>query len=254
MKTLKSFYLKHGKFPTLNFAEKANESLSVVLNMPPEKALEWLRKRGYNKITADKFNEILKNAHDTAFTVANILKADVLQEIYTYVERAMTEGWTYTTFQNKVVNGDLIDRMQKAGWTGKTPSRLKVIYDTNLRMAQSKGQYEHLSVISDDYPFWIYHQVHRNTKRNDHAKFDGKKFRANDPIWKRIYPPSGHGCSCWIEPTDDPSGVENGNDYKNFLSDSKDFQISPLETWEPEISKYSKGIQEALKEDLIKKQ
>lgn len=244
-------YIKlFGKLPKVNFAENTDDSLQMLLKMPPDKALEWLNKRGKNIIPTKTYKDMEKEAHNTAFTVANIMKADVLQEVHNYVQRAIEEGWSYNTFKKKVVNGDLIDRMKKAGWTGDESSRLKVIYDTNLRMASAKGRYQKLMNISDKKPYWIYHQVHRKTKRKDHEKFDGKKFRFDDPIWQTIYPPSGHGCSCWIEATDDPTGVENGNDYKDMLDKSEDFPISPLKVWEPDTTKYTQSLRAAVDEIL----
>lgn len=116
------------------------------------------------------------------------------------------EGWTLNTFKDKLLN-----RVQAAGWSGATASRLKVIYDTNMQMAFSQGKYKQQKLISDLYPYWKYTQIERPTKRHNHSLLHNKVFRHDDPIWDLIYPPSGFGCKCSVTPIKDCSNVEDGS-------------------------------------------
>lgn len=225
----------------------AKTQIGINVNIKPKRALEILRGKGKNLITTQTSKELSKDAHDKAFTVATVMNADILQEVFNYVQAAMENGEDFNKFKKKATAGGLIERMQQAGWTGKTGSRLRVIYDTNISMAYAKAEYERRMQAADAHPYWIYRQIQRESKRPEHAKLNGKKFRADDPIWHTIYPPSGFGCGCTVEATNDPTGCISGSDLK---IDSSQFPLSPLDTWQPDTSKYSDGIRQALQKQL----
>ncbi len=241
-----SLYRSHKK---RNFTEPVIDNS---FNLVSDKAIEQLRKRGANILTTEKWNDLENETHDKAFTVANVMSADIVQEVYDYVERAVSDGWSFDTFKKKVKDGDLVDRMKKAGWTGESPNRLKVIYDTNISLAQGKGKYQRLMLNIDAKPYGIYHQLDRRSKNKDHEKWNGKKFKLDDPIWNIIMPPSAFGCACWIQATDDPTGVESGSDYMDNL-DTNDYPLSPVKAWKPDTDKYVEGIQDKLKDILLNK-
>jgi len=77
-------------------------------------------------------------------------------------------------------------------------------------------------------------------------------FRHDDPIWKKIYPPSGFGCKCSVVPIKDDSKLEEGQKYLPDLEKSTDFQLTPLKAWEPIVNNYVDGIRKALEEMLTK--
>lgn len=254
MSLLLQHFKRFGKLPLL-FKENvypvvSGETAKVSFKLPPEKALDYLRNKGKNIITTSSWNEIEANAYAKSFTVAKVMSADVVQEVFDYVLKAKEEGWSLKTFQDNVENDGLLERMQQAGWTGKDASRLKVIYDTNMKMAAAKGKYDGLKLIADVKPFWVYKQVERKTKRHDHSTFHNKKFRHDDPIWTIIFPPSAFGCSCHVVATTDGSGVESGSDYLDKVADSKDYTLSPLKQFEPDYDKYHSQIAEQLKSIL----
>ena len=47
-------------------------------------------------------------------------------------------------------------------------------------------------------PCWRYSAILDGSTRPSHRELDGKVFRADDPIWDRIYPPNGFGCRCRV--------------------------------------------------------
>lgn len=230
-------------------AQKQYSEINSSFDIVSDEALEQLRKRGENIITTEAWDELTQEAHDNAFTVANIMSADVVQEVYDYVERAVSEGLSFDKFRFLVESGELTDRMKKAGWTGDSRSRLKIIYDTNISLAQAKGKYQRLMLNADKKPYGIYHQLDRKTKNKDHEKWDGKKFRLDDPIWDTIFPPSDFGCACWVQATDDPTGVESGAGYIDGIN-TEEYQLSPIKPWKPDTSKYVDGIQSELNKML----
>lgn len=255
MNILVEHYKRFGKVPSLEFKKQLEppipgDILKSSFKLPPKKALDFLKKKGKNIITTETWNSIEARAHAQAFTVAGIMNADIVQEVFDYVQRAKSEGWSFRTFQKNVASGGLMKRMQDAGWTGKSASRLKVIYDTNMKIAAAKGKFEGMKLISDIKPYWVYKQVERNTKRHNHSLFHNKKFRHDDPIWATIFPPSAFGCACYVTATAESSGVENGADYTDRLKDSKDYNLKPLNQFEPDMNKYSVKIRQQLEKLL----
>lgn len=243
---------KTGKIPVMrkgyHFAEPNLKSIMpIAYKMPPSRAVEYLKKKGKNIISSEGWDSLDAEAHDKAFTVSKVTCAELLQTIYDHVEKAKSEGQTLKQFRD-----ELLPKLKESGWTGATPSRLKVIYDTNMQMASAHGQYKRFKLIANIKPYWIYTQIERTNKRHDHALLNGKKFRHDDPIWDLIYPPSGFGCKCSVTPTKDGSGVENGADYLEQFKDSEDFQLTPLKPWKPETDKYVEGIKQKLEEMMRK--
>lgn len=246
------YFKRTGRLPRkkeYRFADpNLKSALPIAFKMTPARAVEYLKKKGENIIPTDSWDELDSEAHDKAFTVAKVASADLLQTIFDHVEKAKTSGQTLKQFRE-----DLLPKLEQAGWAGATPSRLKVIYETNMQMAYAQGQYKQNKLIADIFPYWIYHQVERKNKRHEHSSLNGKKFRHDDPIWVLIHPPSAFGCGCWVEPTKDATGVENGADLMAELEKSDEFQISPLKAWQPDTEKYVEGIKSKLEEMLNQK-
>lgn len=67
-----------------------------------------------------------------------------------------------------------------------------------LQHCDSAAHYRAQIVNKVTRPYWQYHQIQRDSKRDDHALLHLKVFRADDPIWDTFYPPNGWGCGCWI--------------------------------------------------------
>jgi len=242
---------------------ETNNTWYLASLMKPVKALSYLKKRS-KIITSDEWEKLKKQSHSKAFTVANVTKADVLQDIYDSVLKAKSEGWTVKQFQ-----AQLIPALQKKGWYGSkdntenkqlTKHRLKIILDTNMKTSYSQGQYESKKAISKYRPYWLYTQRDRENKNPAHKKFDGKVFRHDDPIWKKIYPPSQYGCACNVRAISEKEleskniKVDKGKNYEKVLNDNpKEFQIQTLEEWKPDLSKYGKKLKEHLKDAISQK-
>jgi SPP1 gp7 family putative phage head morphogenesis protein len=239
-KYIVDFFKSTGKIPKFS-GFRFEDPFQTAFKLPPERALEWLKQRGKNLKISSDWDELDAEAHDKAFTVAKVMNADILQLIYDYVERAKSEGMTLKQFQDS-----LLPELEKKGWAGATPSRLKVIYDTNMQMAYAQGKYRQQKLIAHIYLYWKYTQIQRPTKRHNHSLLHGKVFRHDDPIWDLIYPPSGFCCKCSVTPIKDGNNAEDGSKYLNQLKKSKDFTLQPAHTWKVDTSKYVKDLRNQL--------
>ncbi|MBX3008632.1 MAG: hypothetical protein KF816_11485 [Melioribacteraceae bacterium] len=194
----------------------SDEQIKYLLTLPPEQIIEWYRSKGYS--FSWDWRDTWQDAHDRFFSVAKVMKLDILQEIKDKVNKIFTEGYTYQQFQN-----ELQPILKSMGWWGKvkasdvpgydpnsgidpnkivqlgSPRRLKTIFETNANVAFSSGNYKTLIQNVESRPYWLYNQLDRKNKRKAHANYAGKVFMWNDPIWNSIWPPNGFGCGCWVD-------------------------------------------------------
>jgi SPP1 gp7 family putative phage head morphogenesis protein len=182
--------------------------LLSAFDLKPAAAIKYLRNKGL-KISGSWY-EIWQEAHTQSFTVANCMNLDVLQDIRSMVDKALDEGITFQQFKKQ-----LMPKLKKKGWwgkeetvdeaTGKTRSiqlgsvrRLQTIYQTNNQVAYMAGRYKSMMSSARALPYWQYIAVMDSRTRPEHRALNGKVFRYDDPIWKKLYPPNRWGCRCRI--------------------------------------------------------
>ena len=123
----------------------------------------------------------------------------------------MADGTTYETFQQ-----ELEPLLRKRGWWGRqnmvdpltgeakivqlgSPRRLRIIFDTNIRMAYARGQWERIARVAEARPFLRYVTVGDNRVRDEHRPWHGTVLRWDHPFWKTHYPPNGWACRCTVQ-------------------------------------------------------
>lgn len=84
-------------------------------------------------------------------------------------------------------------------------ARLNLILEQNARMAAAVGQYQAGMDpdILERFPCWRYIGSTALNPRDSHARYAGKVYRKDDPIWHTIFPPSDFNCKCSVEDCDD---------------------------------------------------
>jgi uncharacterized protein with gpF-like domain len=126
------------------------------------------------------------------------------------VDKAIEEGDTLKTFSM-----ELLPLLDKAGWTGfkdqvdpltgetkrvelGTPRRLKIIYDTNMRVSRAAGQWQRIERTAELRPFLLYQLGPSERHRPQHAAWNGTLLPVDDPFWDVAFPPNGWGCKCHV--------------------------------------------------------
>jgi SPP1 gp7 family putative phage head morphogenesis protein len=77
---------------------------------------------------------------------------------------------------------------------------LRAEYDTAYHVAENSATYYRLIRQADIYPYWEYRTVGDSKVREEHAALNGVVLPANDKHWRRIYPPNGWNCRCYVVP------------------------------------------------------
>lgn len=175
--------------------------LKYAFGLKPEKAIEYFKAKGF-RITWD-CHEMLESAHARAFTVAKVMRTDILQDIYGELTKALEQGQTFADWKK-----NLTPRLKAKGWWGEVvneatgeianvgPHRLRTIYETNIQTAYAVGQYQEDMKNTADRPWWMYVAVMDKRTRPAHAALNGLVFRYDDPFWDTHHFPNGFGCRC----------------------------------------------------------
>ncbi|MCX4025062.1 hypothetical protein H0A36_23470 [Endozoicomonas sp. SM1973] len=184
-----------------NREQKGDEPAGA--NKAPKEALDYFRDKGI-KITWD-YREVWKTQHTEAFTVAKAMCQDVLLEIRSALDKALAEGLPFETFKK-----ELMPFLEKRGWTGinihpdgsrvelGTPRRLKLIYDTNMRVARAAGQWQRIQRAKRVMPYLLYSLGPSKEHRPLHEKWAGLVLPVDDVFWNTHFPPNGWGCRCRV--------------------------------------------------------
>lgn len=194
-------------------------SLSFALGLPPKDAISYLESKGV-KLTFN-WHEVWQEAQAKAFTVANVARLDVLEDIRGALKQALAKGRTEKMFAK-----DLEPILRAKGWWGKrtevgadgkerqvrmgSPARLKLIYRQNMQTAYMAGRYKQMLENADNRPWWRYVAVLDQRTRPAHRLLNGRTFRYDDAFWGSHYPPNGWGCRCRVQALSDMGLTREG--------------------------------------------
>ena len=171
----------------------------------PRRALDYIKNKSLRP--AFSYRDVWNEEHATAFTVAKAMQIDVLSDLKNAVEKAIEGGTTFEQFKQ-----ELKPTLMRKGWwgrkemtdplTGRTVDaqlgsdrRLRTIYQTNLRSAYQKGQYDR-TMESDAHPYLMYRTGASVRHREQHLKWNNLILPKDDSLWNSIFPPNGYGCKC----------------------------------------------------------
>ena len=220
--------------------------LKYLITLQPEQAIKYLKAKGY-KFSWD-WHEVWQDAHTRSFTVAKVMREDILTDIREIVQKSLDEGLTLQQFKK-----ELEPKLQAKGWWGiisgtpeevrdellkrklikdsnlipdneetvtvklGTPWRLKTIYRTNIQTTYMAGRYKEQIDNTENRPYFQYVAVMDRRTRPAHAMLNGRVFRHDDEFWNSFYPPNGWGCRCRVRALSE----DNLSDRKLGVDSSK---------------------------------
>jgi len=193
----------------LNFSEASNIDFTP---LPAKEAIAFFKQKTRGSRFSFDWQDVERAEHAAAFVVAKAMRKDVLETLYTDLDRILSEGGTLQDFKNNVRPA-----LQKAGWwgrqaladpvTGETKTvqlgsdrRLRTIYETNLRSARSAGRWERIQRRKGNAPYLIYVHAGDGNVRHQHRQWgDAPIILPVDHVfWRTHYPPNGWGCRCIV--------------------------------------------------------
>ncbi len=213
-------------------------------SLPFLEAIDFL-KRKINLPTAVG-ERLINQIQAKSFTIAGVMKMDLLEDFHTAINKMIDEGLTIHDFRNEF---DSI--VEKYGWdyNGSRGWRSQVIYETNLQSAYQEGRYQQATDPDTlkAFPYWRYRTAGDTRVRPEHAAWNNTILRADDPWWETHYPYRGDeqnwfGCRCDVE-------VLTEEEY-NDLAVNPDYQTIPPDAVGTRGAVSPLGYEAALKRKL----
>lgn len=177
---------------------------------PPEEAVAYLEQKTVGGRFSFDWRDVREAEHLNAFVAAKAMTADLLADLHGGLVSAINDGWTRERYI-----AELEPILQRKGWWGRrrevdpvtgaeelvtlgTPRRLKVIYDTNMRMAHASGRWERFSRSAETRPFIRYNHTPQENPRPLHEAWHGITLPIGHPMWQTHACPNGWGCKCFL--------------------------------------------------------
>jgi len=165
------------------------------LSLPFREAIAFFRQKV--SLPTQRWNDLWEGMHARAFVIAGATKADLLSDLRTSIDKAISQGTTLEQFRK-----DFDQIVATHGWSyrGERNWRTDVMLNTNIRTAYAAGRYQQMTDpdVLRSRPFWQYKHGDSRHPRPLHLSWDGKVLRADDPWWETHYPPNGWRCSCKV--------------------------------------------------------
>lgn len=184
----------------------AAQDFAALRKLSPIEAAAYLQRR--KQLTKSfAWQDLWEDEHAQQFTVSRLTRLDLLQDIQAQISRSVDGDLSRRDFMR-----DSQTLLARAGWwgektvideaTGKEvvtkfdPARLKLIYDTNTRMAYSAGLWERMERNKKTHPYVRYITQGDDRVRPAHRAWNGVTLPLDDPFWSSHYPPNGWRCRC----------------------------------------------------------
>ena len=216
--------------------------LGYLFGLPPAEALAYFRAKGFR--ISDSWLDVWQEEHARVFTIARMAQQDLLEETREFIDRALSEG-----IPTEKAARELEEHLADAGWWGKkkvvgpdgverevllgTPHRVRTILRTNINTACGAGRYRRQVETAAARPYWRYSAILDGSTRPSHRELDGKVFRADDPIWDRIYPPNGFGCRCRVRAISEREARREGVEVLSGQAGLGGFTLDPGWAYNP---------------------
>lgn len=155
------------------------------------------RIRNLTPVTRQVFDGLTSIYRRDAFTLAGTSDVRLIEKARDALSDAAQKGDTAQDWR-AAVNKLTSD----AGVEDLNAFSLDTAFQTAMQKVYSSGRLEQMQEPEtiDLLPFWQYWTVGDLRVRPEHRVLDGFLARAIDPVWRRIYPPSGFNCRCSVVP------------------------------------------------------
>ena len=186
----------------------AVQEFAELRKLPPAEAVAYLQKRGTLTPTF-AWQDLWQDEHAQQFTVSRLARLDLLQDIRDQIVKSVGGDLSRRDFMR---NAEQL--LARAGWWGEVamvdpstkkevltkfdPPRLKLIYDTNTRMAYAAGQWERFERTVKTHPYLRYITKQDERVRVAHRAWNGVTLPVHDAFWKTHFPPNGWRCRCRV--------------------------------------------------------
>lgn len=184
------------------------QQFAALRRLTPADAVSYLAGRGEIAKTYS-WQDLWQEEHARQFTVSRLARADLLQSLREQITKSVGGDLSRRDFMRSA------ERMLgDAGWWGRKQlvdpatgelvsttfdaARLKLIFDTNTRMAYAAGQWDRLQRTRRTHPFLRYVTMRDDRVRPAHRAWDSVTLPVDHAFWSTHFPPNGWKCRCRV--------------------------------------------------------
>lgn len=178
----------------------ARVELSAFSVTPFKAALQsFLRRKVLSRTTWDKMSAEVKRK---SFTIAGVESEVMRSHVFGLLSDEVRKGADIRSFKSTMFDSlkaaGLISSVQKSGLLGM--SHIDTVFRTNVLNAYNAGRIQHASQpsVKKAFPVWEIISISDSRSRDTHRRANGTMLRADDPFWKKAYPPFGFNCRCRV--------------------------------------------------------
>jgi SPP1 gp7 family putative phage head morphogenesis protein len=225
------------------------EILSLIFDMPPEKAVDYMESQGY-KITHN-WQEQADAIRQHCFTVAKTSSADALQVIHDGLKTSLNDGKGFDFFKRSVKG--LLEQKGFGLRDDGTARRYDVIFRTNLQSAYQAGRFYEMEAAGEDFPYREYVAIDDTRTTSGCRQLDGRVFHYKDKFYLQNQTPRHFNCrSTWVAVSkDERVDLKTGKDFENIKTE-QGFGVEPgTKPWKPDMKKYAGDVVSPVIDDLI---
>ncbi len=184
------------------------QAFAALQRLSPEQALAYLRDRG--QITQTwSWADLRADEHAHQFTISRLASVDLLQQMRELIVSSVDGQLGRTDFLR-----DAKAALAAKGWWGQVtttdaatgrevtttfnPSRLKLIYDVNVRQAHAVAQWQRIEDSRESHPYLRYITKDDARVREQHRAWHNLTLPIDHPMWRVIFTPNGYRCRCRV--------------------------------------------------------
>jgi SPP1 gp7 family putative phage head morphogenesis protein len=182
--------------------------MNRLFRLTPAEAVRYLQGRGQLAETFS-WQDLWQEEHAHQFTVSRLARLDLLAAVQEAITQSVEGDLTRRDWMR-----DMTALFKREGWwgekevvdpeTGETLTtkfdapRLKLIFDTNTRMANAAGHWQQAVAGRQTHPYLRYVTKRDARVRKIHQGWDNLTLPIDDPFWRTRYPPNGWRCRCRV--------------------------------------------------------
>ena len=179
------------------------------ITLPPTDTVEFFRAKGYMPAEyREHWDQTWQEEHARWFTVTKLFNNQLLEEVRRSLDTVLSKGGTFEQWKAVILpklsardkDGNLADGIDPRLLT--STARLRIVYDTNLRVSRAAGKWKRIQALKDRAPYLMYDAVNDGRTRPLHRVWGGLDtgrptiLPVDDPWWDTHFPPCGWGCRC----------------------------------------------------------
>jgi SPP1 gp7 family putative phage head morphogenesis protein len=207
-------------------------------------AIEAFRKKV--PMRRGEFDALTAREKQRAFTVAQVTRGRVLQQVYDAVDSAVTHGTDFTQFK-KDCAAQLIE-----SWGGKKPGQIENVFRTNVLGSYAAGRHAINSspAVREARPYLRFDDTDDDRECDECEDCKGTILPADDPWWSDHSVPLHFQCRCTTTALSEEEADEEGIDTRGpDVEADEGFGARPDEEgedWAPDLSNMAPALREAL--------